>query len=201
MTTAKHSSKTAEHGTPAHIIEHARNLMGGIDLDPASSAMWNRRVKAHRYYTAKDDGLVWPWKGRVFLNPPGDKSGLLVRAFWKRLLEHYLSGSIDQAMWVGFSLEQFVTLQDLRMDPTLSYLRLPIPLDYPTLIPRRRLHYRKKIGPNTSKRSANPPHASYLTWLPPRGVGGDGYSILFNECGYLGRVIGYRLPTAERIKE
>ena len=163
---AQHSSTTPEHGTPPHIVEGARNLMGGIDLDPASSAFWNKRVRAKKFYTEKDDGLAQPWKGRVFLNPPGDRSGKLVQAFWLRLVEHYFADQIEQAIWVGFSVEQFVTLQGIK-DTEGATGWIPSPLTFPTLIPSRRLHYQVKTG-RTSKRSTNPPHASYITWLPPR---------------------------------
>lgn len=56
--------------TPADIIEAARRMMGGIDLDPASSEIANRVVKAAKYYTAETNGLDKEWGGNVWLNPP-----------------------------------------------------------------------------------------------------------------------------------
>jgi ParB family chromosome partitioning protein len=64
------NSRNNEWYTPADIIEAARDCMGGIDLDPASSDAANENVKAADYYTIKDDGLSKPWFGRVWLNPP-----------------------------------------------------------------------------------------------------------------------------------
>ena len=56
--------------TPYYIIENARAVMGGIDLDPASSKLANETVRAKEYYTIEDDGIKKDWYGRVWLNPP-----------------------------------------------------------------------------------------------------------------------------------
>jgi hypothetical protein len=41
-----------------------------IDLDPASCTEAQRRVQARTYYTKEQDGLRYPWHGKIFLNPP-----------------------------------------------------------------------------------------------------------------------------------
>lgn len=57
--------------TPEIYIEAARLVMGGIDLDPATSEFANRTVRAKAYFTAQDDGLVQPWPiCRIWMNPP-----------------------------------------------------------------------------------------------------------------------------------
>jgi len=56
--------------TPAQYIEAAREVMGSIDLDPASNEKAQEVVKAKVYYTKEDDGLDKPWDGNIFLNPP-----------------------------------------------------------------------------------------------------------------------------------
>jgi hypothetical protein len=89
------SSQDVEWFTPAPYVEAAREVLGGIDLDPASCALANRTVKAARFYTAADDGLAQPWSGRVWLNPPYRG---LARDFIDRLTREYEAGRIDAAV-------------------------------------------------------------------------------------------------------
>lgn len=65
------NSGNNEWYTPAAIIEAARTVLGGFDLDPASSIIANRTVQAERIFTAEDDGLKQEWPvGRIWANPP-----------------------------------------------------------------------------------------------------------------------------------
>ncbi len=68
---ARHSSDTSEHYSPHDVLVLVREVLGGIDLDPASCAIANRTVRAARIFTKADNGLAHPWGGRVFLNSPG----------------------------------------------------------------------------------------------------------------------------------
>lgn len=66
-----HNTGNNEWYTPIGIIEAARGVLGGFDLDPASSEIANRTVKATRIFTAEDDGLAQEWPvGRIWMNPP-----------------------------------------------------------------------------------------------------------------------------------
>ncbi len=57
--------------TPPEIIAAARRCMGGIGLDPFSSAAANKRVQADRYFTPKDDGFEQTWDAlTVWCNHP-----------------------------------------------------------------------------------------------------------------------------------
>lgn len=110
-----HNSEREEKGgtqmsnewyTPAKYVEAARRVMGRIDLDPASCEFANGTVGAEKYYTKEENGLMQPWYGRVWLNPPygrctGSREGKPIshqQAFAERLQLEYARGTIDQAV-------------------------------------------------------------------------------------------------------
>jgi len=148
---ALHSKKTPNWGTPVPIIEAGRQLLDNqIHVDPASSVEFNTLVRAMMIYTQVDNGLVQPWMGNVFCNPPGG----LVPEFWIRLMEHVKASLVEKAFWVGFSVEQLCLLADLEFHP----------LDFSTVILRKRLAF------NTQDLISGgaPSHGNYLT-----GIGVD----------------------------
>lgn len=162
---ARHSMDSPEWYTPAPFVEAAREVMGAIDLDPASHEEANRTVKATRFFSVEDDGLRQPWSGRVFLNPPGG----LVGDFW-----HYMLCNIPgvtQAIWIGYSLEQLQTLQCIGVPTT--------PLNFSMCVPNRRIAFveneAKKaarfekliaLGKKPNAKSS-PSHANYITYIGP----------------------------------
>ena len=171
-TVARHSMDSPDWYTPAPIVFAAREVMGGIDLDPASCEDANRVADAAHYYTAEDDGRRQPWFGMVFLNPPGGKDDAgrsLVADFWCRLMRAWETGEIEAAIWVGYSMEQLQTLQNADTIAT--------PLDFSMCIPRKRIAFVE----NAAKRAARiakltaagktpnlgsqPSHANYITYL------------------------------------
>jgi ParB family chromosome partitioning protein len=80
--------------TPPEYIEAARDVMGSIDLDPASCETAQANVKAKRFYTIDDDGLANKWTGNVWLNPPYSKES--IGQFAAKLVAE--SGRIQQAI-------------------------------------------------------------------------------------------------------
>jgi hypothetical protein len=86
----------SEWFTPGPLIEMAREVLGGIDLDPASCDAAQRRVKAARYFTLTNDGLSQDWAGKVWLNPP--YSQLAVALFAGKLVAECESGRVTDAI-------------------------------------------------------------------------------------------------------
>lgn len=194
---ARHTCDSPEWYTPSPFVEAAREVMGGIDLDPASHPEANERLQIPTIYTKEQNGLVQPWWGRVFLNPPGG----LVNDFWLVLLIHFLQGRVDQAVWIGYSLEQLQTLQQSAarrapvLDPT-CFLDARIPFIENDA--KRALRVQKLLAkgeaPNASPaarkvaeaiRRGKPPadapsHSNYITYLGPRR---DAFTRVFSQFG------------------
>ena len=89
------SAGSYEWYTPAPVIEAAHEVLGPFNLDPASSELANRTVKAKKFYTMHDDGLRHEWRGTVWCNPPYSK---LTGPFSRRLVEAYERGDVTAAI-------------------------------------------------------------------------------------------------------
>lgn len=66
-------SGICEYYTQEYIIDLVRQVLGDIDLDPASCIEANKVVKAKHIFTKEDDGLTKPWFGKVWMNHPFHK--------------------------------------------------------------------------------------------------------------------------------
>ncbi len=66
------------------LVSAAHAVLGGIDLDVASSKVANQHVEAKEFFTPSDDGLnAQQWYGSVYLFPP---SGTY---FWERKTQRW----------------------------------------------------------------------------------------------------------------
>ncbi len=82
--------------TPAEHLEFARQVLGGIDLDPASSEVANRSVQAGRFYSEADNGLDKEWGGNVWLNPPYAQPA--IAQFAQKMVEEWQAGRVTAAI-------------------------------------------------------------------------------------------------------
>lgn len=94
-------SGDTEYYTPLEIVDAARVVMGGIDLDPASSEAANTRVRAARIFTAADDGLKQEWRGRVWMNHPFSRQ--YNEAWIKKLCDSYEYGHVPEACCITYA--------------------------------------------------------------------------------------------------
>lgn len=87
-----------EFGTPMVYVDAAREVMGGIDLDPATNPAAQARIKARRFYTKETDGLSprKRWGGSVWMNSP--YSFPLVERFQNRLIDNVQTGRVTEAV-------------------------------------------------------------------------------------------------------
>lgn len=96
---AAHLTGNPDWYTPAYIVEAAREVMGSIDIDPASCAQANKMVKAATFYTKEQDGLKHEWPGNVFINAPFAHPA--VQHFAEKLVDSSQRGVTRQAVWLS----------------------------------------------------------------------------------------------------
>lgn len=157
---AQHSAATPRWGTPPDIIQREKHVIGAFDLDPCSEGAFLHIVNAKKAYCLEDrgeDGLKLPWFGRVHVNPPGG----YVRDFWLKMF----SEPVDQAFWIGFSLEQLAQLADCEHHP----------LDFSCVIPRKRIGFTRHDGYR-----ASPSHSNYIVGI---NVSHDLFKEAFGDLG------------------
>jgi ParB family chromosome partitioning protein len=91
---ASTAARSDDWCTPLEYVESAREVLGTIDLDPATSEEAQEVVKATRTFTEEQDGLRQKWRGRVWLNPPYAQ----LHAFATKLLDEYAAGRVTAAI-------------------------------------------------------------------------------------------------------
>lgn len=89
-------SGSDEWYTPEPIIELVRQALGGhIDLDAASCRAANKIVKAKRFFSKDDDGLIQPWIAEtLWCNPPPQQ----IARFVEKLIREFRRGKVKAAI-------------------------------------------------------------------------------------------------------
>lgn len=94
-------SGNTEYYTPPEIIEAARQVMGSIDTDPASSFGANKIIKAKNIFTVYDNGLFRQWLGNVWLNHPFERGK---NHLWvNKLIAEYELNNTEQACCITYA--------------------------------------------------------------------------------------------------
>lgn len=82
--------------TPEQHIKLARQVLGTIELDPASSHVANQTVKAERFFSQETNGLEKEWAGNVWLNPPYAQPA--IAQFADKMVAEWQSGRVTAAI-------------------------------------------------------------------------------------------------------
>lgn len=118
------SSESNEWYTPKEHLLLVREVLGNIDLDPASSEVANEFVKADMFFTEKDGSLSYDlngytWNGTVYCNPP---YGGLAGKFSQKMKHEYESGRVT----AGILCLSGYAYETKWFRPFLSDLSIPI---------------------------------------------------------------------------
>ncbi len=146
------TSHSNEWYTPSRYVDAAREVLGTIDLGPASNALANETVQAATFYDQRTDGLNKPWPGRVWLNPPYGRAeaGGSNQDIWSlRLIDQYHSGVTTEA----------ILLVNAAVD-TAWFQRL---FAFPVCFPDGRINFDTPDGATSGST-----HGSALVYLGPQ---------------------------------
>jgi len=147
-----------EYYSPLKIVEAARQVMGRINLDPASSEKANKIVKADFYYMQL--GLALKWEGNVWLNHPFSR---INNPLWiRKLIFEYEAGRTKQACCITYAATSEKWFQPL--------------LNYPQCFLCPRTNYYLPDG--TKKRGVT--KGSVVTYL---GSNVDRFKEIFSQFG------------------
>ena len=149
------SNVTDQWFTPPEIVNRVSQVFNHcIDLDPCGSKESNKIVAASEVITENSIDADWGSVGNVFCNPPSGKytgtqpeyKGLSnPQAFFKKLNSGVDTGTIDQYIFLGYSIEQLQTLQ----------AKTEIPEDCVICIPSKRIRFVDQSGNRNSPTHGN----------------------------------------------
>ena len=159
------TSGGVEWFTPNNIIEAAREAMGSIDLDPASSEAANvATVHSRRFFTKEDDGLRRIWQaGTIWLNHPFGRQS--TPRWIKKLVDEYELGNFDQACTITYASTSEKWFQRL--------------LKFPQCFLNGRTNY---ISAETMIPVKGASKGSVVTYLGPKGRTGN-FAEAFSKLG------------------
>lgn len=183
------SSGAVEYYTPKVWTDAAREVMGSIELDPASSLAANLIVMAEQFYSREDDGLSKEWKANtLWMNHPfhrgekacpKDRSKCKKKACEKRgyhidedipnnldwvekLIGEYQNGNVKEAICITFA------------NTSETWFRKLLP--FPQCYPNGRVQYYKPDGTIDN----NVTKGSCITYLGPNL---DKFNAVFKHLG------------------
>jgi hypothetical protein len=153
-TAALHSSASPAWGTPPILQRFAARTLApaalgrAIDLDYASAAYWQTwwddADRPHAFLDGStgrdvlvedDRRAAAPRLGSGFMNPPGIDGGEMVKRCWEIFEREHRQERLGSGVYVGFSVEQFGSLQNVGERNPLSGDLIT------TIVPSRRTHY------------------------------------------------------------
>lgn len=173
---------TNEWYTRPKYIEAARLVMGSIELDPASCAIANEIIKAERYYTKEQNGLLQEWRARsLWLNPPYGRSAKMqgchlstIKLFVDKCLDAYQSGDVLQA----------IILATTEVNAKWFY-----PLwDYPLCIPNHRVNF---LVPEQQKNKYSQMFGTCFVYLGPNE---EKFAEVFSQFGRIVKAVDAPKP-------
>jgi len=124
--------------TPPPLADLARQVLGEIDLDPATDDSGHSCILAGRRFTEDDDGLSQPWHGRVWLFPPHDGR----RAAWVlKLLHEYRLGRVSAALLYTVLDSRAAWFHHLAAIAPVCFLNGAMQATRPSGAPLERLRY------------------------------------------------------------
>jgi hypothetical protein len=155
---AMHSAASPDWGTPMVLRRFAASVLApaakgsAIDLDYASSAYWQSwwpeptdqprafldGSKGRDVLIEADRRAADPCPGSGFFNPPGLRGGDMVQECWALFEEDHRAQKLGSGCWLGFSIEQLGSLQNVGERNPLTTGRNDL---ISTIVPSRRANY------------------------------------------------------------
>jgi len=152
--------------TPAEYIEMARQVLGVIDVDPATTVEAQQIIRATTFYTQDTDGLQHEWPGKVWLNPPYAK--YLIPKFVSKLCQELRSGRVTACIALTHAYTSSAWFQE--MASVADRICFP--------------HVRVKFYEPGGGEKGSPPHGQAFFYFGPDI---DAFKAVFGPLGFIAR--------------